>query len=184
MASRMTVLAVRHTGHVLGALSAIAPGDAPSAESVAGAAMPVYLDPVSFPVPAASLAVADLAFDERVFEDPHRARVVFPGASDESPYLAFVDTTAHGELGSSVGPSTLQVATNPVTAAPTGGLPFWVLFQAQAPATDPPVVVAGVIPETKSASDPVAHGLTAGITYDALVLVTGMAVHLDAGITP
>jgi hypothetical protein len=135
-------------------------------------------------VPAASLAVADLGFDERVFEDPQRARVLFPDASDESPSLAFVDTAAHGELGSSVGPTTLKVATNPATAAPTGGLPFWVLFQVQGSATDPPIVVADVIPAAKTESDPVAHGLTVGTSYDALVLVAGMAAHLDSGITP
>ena len=176
MAGRMTVLAVRRTGHVLGAITAVAPGDAPSVASVAGVAMPVQLKTTSSAVPAADLAVADLGFDERVLEDPHRARVVFPDSSDESPSLAFVDTTKLGELGS-VGPDTLQVVTNPATAAPTGGFPFWVLFQG--PATDPPITLTGLIPATKTKSVPVAHGLTAGTKYDALVLVTGLAAHLQ-----
>lgn len=186
MAGRMTVLAVRRTGHVLGAITTVAPGGTPSVASVAGTAMPAQLDSTSFAVPAANLAVADLAFDGRVFDDPQRARVVFPKGSDESASLGFVDVANHGEVDI---PATGLTGTLTVTAKPgTGvvvpkeGLAVWVLFQGPPP--DPPIVVTGVIPETKTTSDPVAHGLTAGTTYDALVLVTGLAPHLQSGITP
>jgi hypothetical protein len=183
MAGRMTVVAVRRTGHVLGAITAVAPGDPPSVASVAGSAMPVNIDSSSFAVPAAALAVADLGFDDRVFEDPQRARVLFPGGSDESASLAFVDGATHGQIDTSAGAvtaSTLKVTTQP-QITPTEDVPFWVLFQG--PATDPPLIVNGVIPKTTSTSNPVAHGLTSGTQYTALVLVTGLSGHLQT-ITP
>jgi hypothetical protein len=180
MAGRMTVVAVRRTGHVLGAITAVAPGAAPSVTSAAGDAMPVDAGGSAFAVPATELAVADLGFDVRAFNDPHGAWVLFPDASDQSPSLAFVDGAHNGQVDAPLAADTLTVSTN--AAAPTKDLPFWVLFQGLA--GDPPLIVSGMIPAAKTRSDPVAHGLTSGASYDALVLVTGVAPHGQPGLTP
>lgn len=184
MAGRMTVVAVRRTGHVLGAITAVAPGDPPSVASVVGAAMPAQVDSTPFAVPAASLAVADLGFDERVFKEPQHARVLFPEGSDQSASLAFVDGAHSGSVDTPLPAATADTLTVTINtpAAPAEDLPFWVLFQGTA--TDPPLVVTGVIPKTQKTSDPVAHGLTSGTGYNALVLVAGLAADVQTGITP
>jgi hypothetical protein len=40
-----------------------------------------------------------------------------------------------------------------------------------------------VIAKTKAGSDPVAHGLTSGTSYEALVLVSGLGAHQQT-VTP
>lgn len=181
MAARMTVVAIRATGHVLGALTERAPGLELTVAAVTGAAMPVQAGPSAFAVPAAQLAVASLAFDTRVFDDPYGARVLFPTSSDQSASLAFVSGSAHGELSATTA-DTVTVGISPPPGSPppppppvSVDTPFWVLFQGAA--GDPPLIVSGVIAKTKAESDPVAHGLTSGTSYDALVLVSGLAAH-------
>ena len=52
MSARMTVVAIRATGHVLGALTERAPGLELTVAAVAGAAMPVQAGTTAFAVPA------------------------------------------------------------------------------------------------------------------------------------
>ncbi len=187
MSARMTVVAIRATGHVLGALTERAPGLELTVAAVAGAAMPIRVGTSAFAVPAAQLAVASLAFDTRVFGDPYGARVLFATSSDQSASLAFVNGGAHGELAA-ITADTLTVGISPPPGTPppppppvSVNTPFWVLLQG--PAGDPPLIVSGVIAATKTGSDPVAHGLTSGTSYDALVLVSGLAAHQQT-VTP
>jgi len=65
MASQMTVVAVTKTGHVLGALTGVAPAGKATVADIAGDAMPVRVAATSFAVPATELAVAELGFDAR-----------------------------------------------------------------------------------------------------------------------
>jgi hypothetical protein len=186
MSARMTVVAIRATGHVLGALTELAPGLELTVAAVAGAAMPVQAGTTAFAVPAAQLAVASLAFDTRVFDDPYGARVLFATSSDQSASLAFVNGGAHGELAITADTLTVGISPPPGTPPPppppvSVDTPFWVLFQG--PAADPPLIVSGVIAKTKAGSDPVAHGLTSGTSYEALVLVSGLGAHQQT-VTP
>jgi hypothetical protein len=181
MASQMTVVAVTKTGHVLGALTGIAPAGKATVADVAGDAMPVRIGSTSFAIPARELAVAELGFDARVFEDPRDARVVFASPPDQEASLAFLISSANGEVVLPLTGDTLKVKTTSQTA-PTEDTAFWVLFQG--PAGEPPVVVVGKIPATKLESGAAAHGLTSGTTYQALVLLAGFAPYLQANVTP
>ncbi len=181
MASQMTVVAVAKTGHVLGALTGVAPAGKPTVADVAGDALPVRIDTNFFAIPAKELTVAELGFDARVFQDPHDARVVFASPPDQDASLGFLDSSAHGEVVLPSTGNTLTVKIAP-TPTPTADTPFWVLFQG--PASEPPVVVTGKIPANKTESEPVAHGLTSGTTYQALVLLAGFAPHLQGEVKP
>jgi hypothetical protein len=181
MAGQMTVVAVAQTGHMLGALTGTAPAGKTTVADVAGDALPVRIDATSFAIPATELAVAELGFDARVFEDPRDARVVFASPPDQDAALGFLISGVHGEVELPLTGDTLTVKTTAATA-PTEDTPFWVLFQG--PAGEPPVVVTGKIPAKKKKSGAVAHGLTSGATYQALVLLAGFAPHLQASVTP
>ncbi len=181
MASQMTVVAVAKTGHMLGALTGVAPAGKPTVADVAGDALPVRIDTNFFAIPAKELTVAELGFDARVFQDPHDARVVFASPPDQDPSLGFLDISAHGEVESPLTGDTFKVRTTAGTA-PTEDTPFWVLFQG--PAGEPPVVVADKIPASEKESKAVRHGLTSGTTYQALVLLAGFAPHLQGEVKP
>jgi hypothetical protein len=181
MASQMTVVAVTKTGHVLGALTGVAPAGKATVADVAGDAMPVRVAATSFAVSATELAVAELGFDLRVFEDPRGARVVFASPPDQDASLGFLNSGAHGEIDLPLTGNTLMVRTT-AAAAPTEDTPFWVLFQG--PAAEPPTVVTGKILAKETKSVPVAHGLTSGATYQALVLLAGLAAHLQTSVKP
>jgi hypothetical protein len=184
MAGQMTVVAVRRTGHVLGAITGVAPAGEPTVAGVAGDALPARFDTMLIDVPAAELAVAVLGFDANVFTDPHDARVVFPTQSDQDPILTSVIGSASGQLRSSgLTADQLEVELTPAgTPAPTAATPFVVVFQG--PGDEPPVIVSGEIPANATVSPAVTHSLTSGTTYDALVLLAGYAQHPDSAVVP
>ncbi|MFI7124733.1 hypothetical protein ACIBQ1_03515 [Nonomuraea sp. NPDC050153] len=174
MAGRMIVVAVRRSGHAVGAIT-MAAGATPAVADVAGAAVPYRLAPGTpvFDVPAADLAVAEVEFDERVFQDVKRARMLFPGGSEQSASLAFVKA---GTVEVEVDPEedTLVIK---APGSPGEDVPFWALIQPQE--NGPSSVVTGEIPKGGVQSEPVAHGLTKGDTYSALVLVAGLTAHQE-----
>lgn len=181
MASQMTVVAVTKTGHMLGALTGVAPAGKATVADVAGDALPVRIDTKFFAVPAKELTVAELGFDARVFQDPHDARVVFASPPDQDASLGFLDSSAQGEVVSPLTGDTLTVKTT-ATTGPTADTPFWVLFQG--PPGEPPVVVTGEIPASKTQSRAIPHGLTSGTTYQVLVLLAGFASYLQGEMKP
>jgi hypothetical protein len=170
MAGRMIVVAVRRSGHAVGAIT-MTSGSTPAVADVAGTAVPYQADPAEppFEIPAADLAVAEVELDERVFQDVRRARVLFPGGSDQSASLAFVKA-------GTVAVKNIQQDTLAIEApgSPDEAVPFWVLFQ---PDDGPSLIVVGEIPKGAAKSEPVAHGLTRNTKYAALVLVAGLAAH-------
>jgi hypothetical protein len=171
MAGQMTVVAVRRTGHVLGAVTGVAEAGEPTVAGVAGDVVPVRFDGDLIPVPAAELAVASFGFDAGVFDDPHDAQVVFPAQSDQDPVLTAVIAAAGGKL-KSVTADQLAVELDPgTTPAPATAVPFLVVFQG--PGGEPPVLVGGQVPANKKESPKVTHSLKSGIEYDALVLLAG-----------
>jgi hypothetical protein len=183
MAGQMTVVAVRRTGHVLGAITGVAPAGEPTVAGVAGEALPVRVDSTLIDIPAAELAVAVLGFDANVFTDPHDARVVFPTQSDQDPTLTSVIGGASGQLKSGLTADQLAVELTPATTpAPTAATPFVVVFQG--PGDEPPVIVSGEIPANAKQSPAVTHSLTRGTTYNALVLLAGYAQHPDSATVP
>jgi hypothetical protein len=173
MASQMTVVAVRQTGHILGAITSVAPAGKATVADVAGDAVPFRVGTGPLAIPATELAVAELGFDARVFADPHDARVVFASPPDQDASLAFLNLAVLGVAQVPSPGDTLTVTTSPLTAV-TADTPFWILFQDTA--GGPPVVVVGKIPDTESVSEDVAHGLAEGTTYRALVLLAGFGL--------
>lgn len=172
MAGRMTILAVRRTGSVLGATTTVAAGTAATVETMAGPEFPVRLTSGRVRLPAGDLTVAEVAFDQRILDEPERGRLVLPGGSDQSASLAFVDASRTGVL-SSITASTFTVGLSPAPAAPLEtAMPFCVVLQADG---GPAFVVTGQIKAGAVGSDPVPHGLAGGVTYAALVLVEGVA---------
>jgi hypothetical protein len=192
MADQMTVVFVKATGHVLGAITGAGPVGEPTAAAVAGDAMPVHFpkSPTvatakSFAIRVGALDVRPLGFDPRVFEDPRDARVAFATPPDKDPFLSFVNGGDNGEVVLPSGTSdTLSVKLHSNHAA-TEDTSFWVLFQGPPGNPDvPDVVVAGKIDKGHTASKDIAHGLKSSVTYDALVLVAGLAPAVQTGLTP
>jgi hypothetical protein len=181
MASQMTVVAVRQTGHILGALTSVAPAGKATVPDVAGDAVPLRIGTGSFAIPATELAVAELGFDARVFEDPRDARVVFASPPDQDASLTFLNSGVHGQVALPASGDTLKVQTRPPTKT-TEDTPFWILFQG--PVDEPPVIVVGKIPVNKTVSGNVAHGLTSGTTYQALVLLADFAPFPQSNVKP
>jgi hypothetical protein len=183
MVEQMTVVAVQATGHVVGAVTGAA-ADQPSADQLAGDALPVrFRDVVAgvptmvvLAVPADQLAVAGVPLNLAVFADPTDAFVVFPDTDGEDPTLELITSTGNGQL-SPLAADTVQVTVPAATLAdPT---PFWVLFQGRS--GQPPMVLTGQVPAgTNPSTGPVPHTLQSGTTYDALVLVAGLQPHVDA----
>jgi hypothetical protein len=181
MADQMTVVAVTTTGHVLGAITRVAPAGEPTVSTVVGDAMPVRLNNTIFTVAGGELAVASVGFDARVFQDPRDTRVVFASPPDQDASLAFLISGSHGEVVKPIPRDTLTVKIEPASNL-TADTPFWVLFQHSA--AEPPVVVTGKIKFGASVSEAVAHGLTSGTTYTALVLLAGFAAFRQPNLKP
>jgi hypothetical protein len=180
MAEQMTVIAVRETGHVVGAVTGAA-ADEPGVEQIAGAAFPIRMVVAGVPTPvvavaADQLAVAGVPVDPAVFADPTDAFVVFPDTEDQDPTLELITSAGTVKLDD-LTVDTVKVKVSGATLAdPT---PFWVLFQGRS--GEPPVVLTGQVPAGADPSTgPVPHILQSGTAYDALVLVAGLRPHVDA----
>jgi hypothetical protein len=189
MADQMTVAFIEQTGHVLGALTAVGQLGKLTPAEVAGDAMPVRFETTSmtvttaklFAIPATELKVEALGFHRRVFEEPRDAQVTYTTPPDKDPVLGFVSDGDHGEvvLASGADTFTVEFDTGATAADDTN---FWVLFKA--PPDELDVVLDGKIVKAAKASQPRAHGLKSGATYDALVLLAGFVPFVQNSLTP
>jgi hypothetical protein len=177
MDRKMTLLAVRATGHVVAALTRVAAPEAElTVDQLAGDGVPLRSPAAMVLVPAGELALATLPFAATVFASPRDARVLFPPATqpDAEPTLGTVDGSEHGQLATVTG-ATLEVDLSSGTVAEDS--PFTVVFQGGG--GEPTVVVNGQIDEGQSTSAAMSHSLQPGTGYTALVLLAGYAPHFD-----